>query len=60
VLRFSITPRGRTSNVGIEDDSLGNPDVGACIATLARSWVLPFTPEDELSVAFPWVFVPAN
>lgn len=60
VVRFSITPRGRTSNVDIEENNLGNDEVGRCISNLVSHWVLPFTPEDEVSVSFPWVFSPVN
>jgi hypothetical protein len=60
VVRFSITPRGRTSNVGIEENTLGTDEVGRCISSLISHWVLPFTPDDEVSVSFPWVFSPVN
>lgn len=60
VVRFSITPSGRVGSVDIEENSLGNEAVGSCIRTYIRGWVFPFHPEDEVPVAYPFVFSPAS
>jgi hypothetical protein len=60
VVKFSITPRGRVAGLDLSEGTLQDPGVAGCIASLAKSWVLPFTPEDEVAVAFPFVFAPAS
>jgi outer membrane biosynthesis protein TonB len=60
VVRFSIMPSGRTGNIEIEENTLGNEAVGSCIRTVIRSWVFPFKPDDEVPVAYPFVFSPAG
>jgi TonB family protein len=60
VVRFSITPAGRASGVEIEENSLGNEAVGACIRTIVRAWVFPFKPPDEVTVSYPFLFSPAS
>lgn len=60
VVRFSITPAGRTSDIDIEENTLGNEAVASCIKTTIRGWVFPFKPESEVPVAYPFVFAPAS
>ncbi|MDY7229013.1 AgmX/PglI C-terminal domain-containing protein [Hyalangium rubrum] len=60
VVRFSIMPSGRTGNIDVEENTLGNDAVGSCIRTVIRSWVFPFKPDDEVPVAYPFVFSPAG
>ncbi len=60
VLRFAITPRGRVADVGFDEDTLASPGVRECISGLVSSWVLPFKPEEDVMVAFPWVFSPTS
>lgn len=60
VVRFSIMPSGRTGDIDIEENTLGNEAVGSCIRTVIRSWVFPFKPDDEVPVAYPFVFSPAG
>jgi outer membrane biosynthesis protein TonB len=60
VVRFSIKPSGRTGDIDIEENTLGNEAVGSCIRTVIRSWVFPFKPDDEVPVAYPFVFSPAG
>ncbi|HYI01161.1 AgmX/PglI C-terminal domain-containing protein [Hyalangium sp.] len=60
VVRFSIMPTGRTGSIDIEENTLGNEAVGSCIRTVIRSWVFPFKPDDEVPVAYPFVFSPAG
>jgi outer membrane biosynthesis protein TonB len=60
VVRFSIKPSGRTGDIDIEENTLGNEAVGSCIRTVIRSWIFPFKPDDEVPVAYPFVFSPAG
>lgn len=60
VLKFSISSRGRVTGLDLSEGSLQNAAVSDCISSLAKNWVLPFTPEDEVPVAFPFVFSPVN
>jgi hypothetical protein len=60
VVRFNITPAGRTSDIDIEENTLGNEGVASCIKTTIRGWVFPFKPESEVPVAYPFVFAPAS
>lgn len=60
VVRFAITPAGRTSDIDIEENTLGNEAVASCIKTVVRGWIFPFKPESEVPVAYPFVFAPAG
>lgn len=60
VVRFTITSAGRASGVEIEENSLGDDAVGACIRTIVRTWAFPFKPDDEVTVSYPFVFSPAS
>lgn len=60
VVRFSIATSGRATEIEIEENTLGNDAVGACIKSIIRTWVFPFKPESEVPVAFPFVFSPAT
>lgn len=60
VVRFTITKLGRASDVGIEEDTMNNEAVGSCIKAMIRGWVFPFKPEDDVPVAYPFVFSPAS
>lgn len=60
VLKFTISSRGRVTALDLSEGSLQNAGVSDCITSLAKGWVLPFTPEDEVPVAFPFVFSPVN
>ena len=51
---------GRASEIGIEEDTMGNEAVGSCIKSIIRGWVFPFKPEDDVPVAYPFVFSPAS
>jgi hypothetical protein len=60
VVRFTIMPTGRTGDIDLEENTLGNDAVGACIRSYIRSWVFPFKPDDEVPVVYPFVFSPAG
>jgi TonB family protein len=60
VVRFSISTSGRATEIEIEENTLGNDAVSACIKAIIRTWMFPFKPESDVPVAFPFVFSPAN
>jgi outer membrane biosynthesis protein TonB len=57
VVRFVIAPTGRVSSVEIEENAL-NPGVASCIRTIVRGWSLPFKPDEEVPVSYPFLFQP--
>jgi hypothetical protein len=60
MVRFNILPSGRTGEIEIEENTLGSDAVASCIRTVVRGWVFPFKPDDEVPVAYPFVFTPAG
>jgi hypothetical protein len=60
IMRFNILPSGKTGDIEIEENTLGNDAVASCIRTKIRGWVFPFKPDDEVPVAYPFVFSPAG
>jgi len=60
VVRFSIMPSGGVGDIDIEENTLGNDAVGSCIRSVIRTWRFPFKPDDEVPVAYPFVFSPAG
>lgn len=60
VLKFVVSTRGRVTDLDLTEGTMQNAAVRECISSLAKNWVLPFTPEDEVPVAFPFVFSPVN
>jgi hypothetical protein len=60
VVRFSISSAGRTKDIDIEENTLNNEAVAACIKTTIRGWVFPFKPDSDVAVAYPFVFSPAS
>jgi hypothetical protein len=60
VVRFSITPSGRSGDIDVEENTLGSDAVSSCIRTVIRGWVFPFHPPDNVAVAYPFLFSPAS
>ena len=60
VVRFSITPSGRSGEIDVEENTLGSDAVSSCIRTVIRGWVFPFHPPDNVAVAYPFLFSPAS
>jgi TonB family protein len=56
VVRFSITAAGTISAVDIDDDSLGAPEVGACVRGLILRWRFAPPAEAPVELSFPFVF----
>ena len=56
VVRFSITAAGTISAVDIDDDSLGAPEVGACVRAIIQRWRFAPPAEAPVELSFPFVF----
>lgn len=58
VLRFTIGTRGQIVEVGIDSDTLGSDELSSCITRLVKAWRMPFSPEADTTVTFPFLFHP--
>ena len=56
VVRFSIAAAGTISAVDIDDDTLGAPEVGACVRALVLRWRFAPPAEAPVELSFPFVF----
>ncbi len=57
VVRFTIGEDGKVSDVRIESDNMGNPEVSDCILSRIRRWIFPKPDEGSVTVSVPFVFV---
>lgn len=60
VIRFTIGSNGRTSDVEVDENQMGNDEVGSCIVAKIRAWTTPFKPDGDATVSYPFVFQPAS
>jgi hypothetical protein len=58
VVRFSLAAAGTVTAVDVDDDSLGAPDVTACIRGVVLRWRFPALTEGPAELSFPFVFQP--
>jgi hypothetical protein len=56
VIRFTIAAAGTISTVDIDDDTLGVPEVGACVRALVLRWRFAPPAEAPVELSFPFVF----
>ena len=56
VIRFSIAAAGTVAGVDIDEDTLGAPEVGACIRGLVLRWRFAPPAEAPVEISFPFVF----
>jgi hypothetical protein len=56
VVRFSIAAAGTVAAVDIDDDTLGAPEVGACVRSLVLRWRFAPPAEAPVELSFPFVF----
>ena len=56
VVRFSIAAAGTVAGVDIDEDTLGAPEVGACIRGLVLRWRFAPPAEAPVEISFPFVF----
>ena len=59
VLRFTLTPAGTVSSVAVDEDTLGDPEVTACVRNAVALWRFAAPPR-KVEVTFPFVFQPAS
>jgi hypothetical protein len=59
-IRFSILETGGLSDIAPAINTLGSPDVAACIINTMRTWRTPFRPSGPVTVEYPFVFAPVN
>jgi TonB family protein len=59
VLRFTLTPAGTVSSVAVDEDTLGDPEVTACVRNAVALWRFSAPPR-KVEVTFPFVFQPAS
>ena len=59
VLRFTLTPAGTIASVEVDEDTLNDAEVTACVKAAMKSWRFPAPPR-KVEVTFPFVFQPAS
>jgi hypothetical protein len=60
VMHWTITAAGTVSGVDVEQDSLGDSEVGSCIKSLIARWRFPAPAGGSVDVSFPFVFQAAQ
>ena len=60
VIQFTITARGTVSDANSSQDTMSSDEVTGCIIRLIKLWRLPFKPDSDVTVSFPFIFSPAN
>jgi hypothetical protein len=60
VVRFSLTPAGTVGAAEVDDDTLGAPEVSACIRAVVLRWRFPPLSEGPAELSFPFVFQPGE
>jgi hypothetical protein len=60
VVRFSLSAAGTVTATEIDDDTLGSPDVAACIRATVLRWRFPALAEGPAELSFPFVFQPGG
>jgi TonB family protein len=58
VIRFVIGQRGQVIEASVDQDTMNDEAVAACVLRIVRRWKLPFTPDAETPVSFPFLFAP--
>ena len=59
-VQITIMPSGRTSDVSVIEDTIGDSAVGVCIVNEILRWRFPKPEGGEVTVAVPFIFSPAN
>lgn len=60
VIRFTIEDDGRVSNVAVEEQTLGDPNVGSCIVSRFERFRFPKPDGGAVTVSYPFIFSPAS
>jgi hypothetical protein len=56
IVHFTLTSLGRARDVETRNDSLGSPQVSACVRSTVGRWVFPVKPDDDVPIEFPVLF----
>jgi TonB family protein len=59
-VRFTIGTSGRVTKASIEENTLGDPEVGACVLDKVQSFAFSKPEGGSVDYVFPFVFKPAN
>ena len=59
-IRFTILATGGLADVASAQNTVGSPEVAACIVSTMRSWRTQFRPPGPVTVEYPFVFQPLN
>jgi outer membrane biosynthesis protein TonB len=59
-IRFTILETGGVADVTVVLNTVGSPEVAACISGTMRSWRTQFRPSGPVTVEYPFVFSPVN
>lgn len=59
VVRFTIDERGKVRELEIEENTIGNQAVVACIRNTIKIWNFPIK-DNECPVAYPFIFTPSS
>ncbi len=59
-IRFTILETGGIADIQAAVNSLGSPEVAACIVNTMRTWRTQFRPSGPVTVEYPFVFAPVN
>lgn len=59
-VRFTILETGGLADVAPAQNTLGSPEVAACIVNTMRAWRTQFRPSGPVTVEYPFVFQPVN
>jgi outer membrane biosynthesis protein TonB len=59
-IRFTILETGGLADITTALNSIGSPDVAACIINTMRTWRTQFRPSGPVTVEYPFVFSPVN
>jgi outer membrane biosynthesis protein TonB len=59
-IRFTILETGGLADVTAAQNSVGAPEVAACIVNTMRGWRTQFRPSGPVTVEYPFVFQPVN
>jgi hypothetical protein len=59
MLRFVLTPAGTVAGVEVDEDTLHDPDVAACVRNAVLHWRFPAPPQ-KVELSFPFIFQPVS
>jgi hypothetical protein len=59
-IRFTILETGGVAEITAVVNTVGSPEVAACIMSTMHSWRTQFRPSGPVTVEYPFVFSPVN